>query len=152
MITIGPELIFSTAVKLWIDSRKVKAPGSRSRYVSERTIWDYEQYARSLNRFFEQTPLCQIHVGMVREYHRLRSIGHDPDDPEGVRWNKPCGPNKINQEIGLLCRVMRFVGAWTTELGEKFEPLQREESGAKRAMTPEEQAHWLDTAASNDRW
>jgi hypothetical protein len=155
-VTIGPELIFSTAAQLWIDSRKVKAPGSRSRYVSERTIWDYEQYTRALCRMFAGTPLHEFQkahgAGMIREYHRLRSIGHDPDDPEGVRWEKPCGPNKINQEIGLLCRVLRFAGAWTTELEEKFEPLQRQESDTQRALTPEEQAHWLDMAASNDRW
>jgi len=152
MITIGPELIFSSAAQSWIDSRKVKAPGSRSRYVSERTIWDYEQYVRALNRFFQQTPLNQIHIGMVREYHRLRSIGHDPDDPQGVKWERPAGPNKINQEIGLLCRVMRFAGAWSNELEERFEPLQRVESDTQRAMTPEEQAHWLETAASCERW
>jgi hypothetical protein len=154
-VIIGPELIFSLAAQQWIDSRKVKAPGSRSRYVSERTIWDYEQYVRALDRMFAGTPLGEFRkngVGMLKEYHRLRSIGHDPDDPEGVKWDRPCGPNKINQEIGLLLRVLKMGGCLPDDLDEEFEPLQREESGLQRAMTPEEQAHWLDTAASKDRW
>jgi hypothetical protein len=154
-VTLGPELIFSSAAQTWIESRTVKAPGSRSRYVSERTIWDYEQYARALNRMFAVTPLGEFAKngpGMVRTYHRLRSIGFDPDDPQGPKWEKPAGPNKINQEIGLLCRVLKYAGCWTTEMEEKYEPLQRVENDTQRAMTPEEQAHWLETAASNDRW
>lgn len=157
MLKIGPELPFAEAVLQWIETRKIRAPGSRSRYVSERTIWDYEQYARALGRMFAGTPLGEfrkpdIGIGMLREYQRLRSIGYDPDDPAGVRWEKPCGPNKINQEMGVLLRIVKMAGCWTEELEEQFEPLQRIESDVPRAMTPPEQDHWLATAGSCERW
>jgi integrase len=157
-VTIGPDLTFSAAAQLWIDSRKVKAPGGRSKYVSENTLWYYEQYARALDKMFAGTPLGEFSkngLGLIREYHRLRSIGHDPDapdDPESPRWEKPAGPNKINQEVWLLTRVLRFAGIWNPEIEKEFEPLPREESDVPRALTPEEQAHWLDTASSVERW
>lgn len=157
MLTIGPDLTVAEACAAWIETRKVHAPGSRSRYVSERTIWDYEQYSRALNRMFAGTPLSEfqkpnIGLGLLREYHRLRSIGHDPNDEQGVKWDKPCGPNKINQELGILVRILKIAGCWTQELEEHFEPLQRIEADVPRAMTPEEQDHWLATAASCERW
>lgn len=152
MIRIAPELKFPAAAVLWIDSQKIISPGGRSRYVSERTLWDYEQYVRALGRFFADVILEDVHIGHIREYHRLRSIGHDPDDPEGPHWDRPAGPNKINQEVGLLVRLKKASGTWSAELDEQYQPLQHEETDIMRAMTPEEQEHWLHIAASRDRW
>lgn len=110
MFIIGPEVTFSEGAAQWIEGRKVKAPGTRSRYVSENTLWDYETYVRALNKMFAGTPLGEfkkphIGLGLLREYHRLRSLGYDPDDAGGPRWAHPAGPNKINPFSPL------FIGA-----------------------------------------
>lgn len=157
MFIIGPEVTFSEGAAQWIESRKVKAPGTRSRYVSENTLWDYETYVRALNKMFAGTPLGEFKkphtgLGLLREYHRLRSLGHDPDDPEGPHWAHPASPNKINQEVGMLIRILKVAGCWTQDLEDNFQPLQRIEADVPRAMTPQEQAHWLATAHSCDRW
>jgi integrase len=53
------------------------------------------------------------------------------------------GPNKINQELGMLVRILKMAGLWTAEMEEGYEPLQHEESDIPRALTPEEQQRFL---------
>jgi site-specific recombinase XerD len=56
------------------------------------------------------------------------------------------GPNKINQELGMLKRLLERAGAWTPEMEEHYEPLQHEESDIRRALSPEEQEIFLQVA------
>lgn len=65
---------------------------------------------------------------------------------------KEIGPNKINQEIGTLIRVMKYAHCWTPELEEIYMPLQHEESDIPRALSPWEQQHFLNVAASRPEW
>ena len=128
---------FERAAEAWLNSRTM-TPGSRARYISPRTLHDLVQYIRALNRKFTDVPLGKIHIGMIREYQRERA--------------ETCGPNKINQELGTLLRIMRRGRAWTLELQECYEPLQHEEPDIPRAMTPEEQKRFLDVASSREEW
>lgn len=134
---LDSSLTFERAAEAWLNSRTM-SPGSRARYISPRTLLDLQQYIRALNRKFGRVPLNQIQIGLVREYQRERA--------------ETCGPNKINQELGTLLRIMRRARAWTADLQECYEPLLREEPDIPHAMTPEEQKRFLEVASSRDEW
>ena len=134
---LDSSIVFEKAAEEWINSRTM-TPGSRARYISPRTLLDLQQYIRALNRKFGPVPLREVHVGMLREYQRERA--------------ETCGANKINQELGTLLRIMKRARAWSPDLEECYEPLQREEPDIPRAMTPEEQKRFLDVASSRDEW
>ena len=133
-----------------MDNRVVRHDGltTNARYISERTEWDYRQYARALGKFFGGIPLREIHPGHLREYHRGRAFC----DQGAAHWQKPAGANRIRKEIGLLIRVMKSAGAWTEELDRGFQPLAPVHSDVSRAMSPEEQELFLRVAGSRQRW
>jgi integrase len=131
------KLTFAQAAERWINSRTM-SPGGRARYISPRTLSDLVQYIRALNRKFAEVQLRKIHIGLLREYQVERS--------------QTCGPNKINQELGTLVRIMKRAGAWEPKLAECYEQLQHEEADIPRAMTPEEQKKFLDVASSREEW
>lgn len=135
--TLSRSTPFASAAQLWLESRTLPG-GGRSRYVSPRTLHDLGDYIRALNRAFETTELKEIQIGKLRAYQRERSA--------------TCGPNKINQELNTLVRIMKRAGAWTVKLEEAYEPLQREETEIRRAMTPQEQQHFLTIAAERQEW
>jgi len=134
---LDAKLTFSEAAEIWINSRTT-FPGSRARYVAPRTLRDLQQYIRALERKFGEVPLAEIHVGLLREYQMERS--------------ETCGPNKINQEVGTLVRIMKRARVWTLDHDECFEQLQREEPDIPRAMTPDEQKKFLEVASSREEW
>ncbi|HEY4678905.1 MAG TPA: site-specific integrase [Candidatus Angelobacter sp.] len=55
-------------------------------------------------------------------------------------------PNKVNQEVAMLIRVMKVAGVWTPQMEEKYEPLQHVESDIPQALTPDEQDWFLRKA------
>jgi len=141
---IAPTEPFAVAAQTWLQYRKFDSPDGppgirrRHRYLGERTLKSYTQYIRSLNHFFGSMPVNQINAGHMREYQILRA---------------PCaGPNKINQELGLLSQVLKRAAAWSVELQQGYEPLQYEEGEIPRALSPEEQEHFLSVASSQERW
>jgi hypothetical protein len=89
---LDPSMTFAKAAELLINSRTM-SPASRARYISPRTLSDLGQYIHALTRKFGEVPLQEIHVGLLREYQQERA--------------ETCGPNKINQELGTLVRIMR---------------------------------------------
>jgi integrase len=99
---------------------------------------DLSAYIRALNRAFGTTELRKIQIGKLRDYQRDRSA--------------TCGPNKINQELNTLVRIMKRAGAWSRRLEEAYEPLQREQTEIRRAMTPQEQEHFLKVASERREW
>lgn len=131
------KLTFAQASERWINSRTMSSSG-RARYISPRTLSDLQQYIRALNRKFGEVQLCEIHIGLLREYQIERA--------------QTCGPNKINQELGTLVRIMKRAGAWKPKLADCYERLQREEADTPRAMTPEEQEKFLKVASSREEW
>src|SRR4051812_37294017 len=130
-------LTFAQAADIWVQSRTT-APGSHARYVSPRTLHDIHQYIRALERKFGETPLNEIHIGLIREYQMKRA--------------ETCGPNKINQEVSTLQRIMKRARAWTPDHEECYERLQHVEADIPRAMTPDEQKKFLDVASSREEW
>lgn len=144
------ELPWNKAFERWISNRVVKRDGAatNARYISDRTEWDYRQYARALGKFFGDLRLSEIHAGHIREYHRGRAFC----DPDVARWDRRAGANRIRKEVGLLVRVMKSAGAWTEELEGQFQPLAPVHNDVPRAMSPQEQAEFLRVAASRQRF
>jgi integrase len=55
-------------------------------------------------------------------------------------------PNKVNQEVSMLIRILRQAGVWTPKMEENYEPLQHVESDIPRSLTPDEQDLFLRKA------
>lgn len=146
-VTISPDQTFPDAFRNWINSRILPSGAVRitARYISERTEWDYRQYARALEKQFLSLRLRDIHVGHLREYHRARATC------DGA-WCKPAGANRIRKEVALLVRILQTAGCWTDNLERFFEPLQVEDSDVQRALSPAEQNHFLEVAGSRAEW
>jgi integrase len=142
--TFSPLDSFSASAERWLESRIFDgAPSSpsiprRHRYISQRTFRSYTQYVRALSRFFGRTPIADIDASRLRKYQTTRA--------------SEAGPNKINQEIGLLIQILKRGGVWSPEMEEAYEPLQHEEGEIPRALSAEEQQHFLSVASSELRW
>jgi integrase len=135
---IAKDAKFRDGIELWLDSRTFGNGSQRHRYIAPRTLKDYRQYKKPLNTFFGDLEISAIHAGYLREYQRIRA--------------EEVGPNKINQEMGVVVRVIKSAGAWTQEHERFYEPLQRIESDIPKALTPDEQQLWLDAASSSEQW
>jgi len=134
--TIYPELRFSQAAERWLNARAVSI-GPIS-YLAPRTVRDLHQYIRALSRKFGRVRLKNITIRKIREYQAERA--------------QTCGPTRINQELGCLVQVLKRGNAWSDELQRCYEPLRRQYSDPRRAMTPEEQERFLATAAQREQW
>jgi site-specific recombinase XerD len=55
-------------------------------------------------------------------------------------------PNKVNQEVSMLIRILKRAGVWTSKMEEDYEPLQHVESDIPQALTPDEQEWFLRKA------
>lgn len=157
---IAPDLPFSQAAALWLDSRSFRAaPNAISaRYIRESTETSYRQYVSSLELFFGQLPLDKIHLGHLRQYQEARVTGAAPfirkrrPNKNVVAAPCPAGPKKANQELSILKMILRRAGCWTQEMDEFYERFEERPSEVQRALTAEEQQRWLDVAMFKERW
>jgi integrase len=181
-IRLSPTLPFHEAADLWLEGRTLSNGSGRARYIAEGTLRSYTEYIRSLNRFFHDLPLNNIHCGHLRQYQLMRAAGDlgTPEDvllkrlakhlhctvehmqatPESWAWaqnkirlsHRPVSPNKINQEVATIIGILKRAELWTLERQDEFEHLQREESDVPRALSPSEQANLLEVAASYEEF
>ena len=63
-------------------------------------------------------------------------------------WAHPAGADKINQEMGLLLRIMRLGNAYTSDIEKYYQTLQVDECEIPKALSQEEQERFLGVAAS----
>jgi integrase len=137
---------FAKAAKHWLEYKSFTSPSGRARFVSPRSLVDLNQYVGTLNKVFERKLLASINAGHIRQYQLDRAAGKLSEK------GKEVGPNKINQEVGTLIRILKYANLWSSELEEIYMPLQREESDIPKALSPSEQNHWLTVARSNPKW
>jgi integrase len=169
---ITPTLPFSVAAAVWLDSRSFHLPGAiRARYIRETTETSYRQYVSTLNLFFGDLPLNKIHLGHLREYQEARVTGTAPfiryrrpqdakptKGPDGAmrpaKGKQPCpaAPKKADQELSILKMILRRAGCWTLEMDEFYQPFEQRPAEVPRALTPDEQALWLEVARFRPRW
>jgi integrase len=144
VLPVNPDHIFKEAFDIWISNRVMGASAlARTHYISERTEWDYRQYARALDKFFIGMRLDEITLDDIRSYERSRAMCEGP-------WSRECGANRIRKEVSMLVRMLRSAGCWGDEKSENFEPLPTVENDIPRALSHDEQNHWLKTCASRD--
>jgi integrase len=128
LISLSPELPFAFAAEEWLKAH--------SAYVKPRTVKDYEQYIEALNSFFMTLPLNKIHIGHIRNYHKMRLL------PPGVKkMEGRAGASRVRMESSTLRQIMREAGCW-----EKIRPLykhprltKREKEGAGKSFTREQE-------------
>lgn len=157
---ISAELSFTEAASVWLDfctlPSNVGTVGNRR--IKDNTEVSYRQYCDSLTLFFGRMPIGNIHHGNIREYQRARLSGAEPfirrRRPHEPPAPSPVKAKKVNQELGVLRRVMREGNVWTSELENTYKRMKliEEVSEQQRAMEPEEQHLWLTTAGTSQRW
>ena len=135
---VSAEKTFRDASARWLESRELSGSFDRARYVRPRTLKDDRAYVKALNAFFAELPLCQIHAGHLRQYQVERS--------------KRVAAMKVNQELSVMRRILTAASLWTPQLEAAYDPLRIEAADVPRAMSPDEQAHFLQVAASRKRW
>jgi integrase len=172
--TLTPDLEFSVAASQWLASRSVISDSSsithRGRYIRRNTAHGYEDQIKSLALFFGGHSLAEIQLGHFEAYQKARLEGSAPfiryrrpqdakDKMQGGvlipakgKTSCPARPKKINQELGLLMRIMKRAECWTDHFDEYYQPLLDDEAEIPRALTAEEQRKWLEIAGSQSRW
>jgi integrase len=152
---ISADMLFPDAAAAYM---AIRAPEQTSaRYIRKTTEISYRQYIGTLQLFFGKMRMCDIRSSHLREYQSARVAGAEPfvrkrrpQDKEATSC--PAKAKKINQELGLLKHLMNRAGAWSNELEELYQPLLDDEEELPRALSPEEQAHWLHVCRLSPRW
>ena len=148
---------FAEASAAFLAARAIISSRGRIQYVSPRTFKDYEADLRMVGKFFAELPLNQIHAGHLRAYQVARASGDGFTrhvKRAGVEFDLPtmAGAAAINDELGLLKRIMTLAAAWTPELNAMYLPLQEMDTELPKSLSPVEQEHFLRTAAANPAW
>lgn len=157
---ITPQTPFSEAASLWVDSLSgTKDIGLGTlRRIRKTTESGYRQNIDSLKLFFKDWPLADIRMDHISRYQAARLAGGEPflrkRRPIKSCEVAPCpaGAKKVNQDIGVLKRILRMAKVWGEEQDRIHQPLPEEQSDVQRALSPEEQEHWLRVARSSARW
>jgi integrase len=118
----------------------------QARYRSKGTMRDCRTKIKALNKFFGRLKLGGIHLGQIREYQKVRFSN------ERNLWAHPAGADKINQEMGLMLRIMRLGNAYTSDIEKYYQTLQVDECEIPKALSPDEQERFLEVASSRPEW
>lgn len=122
-------LQFAEACEYWLNGRRSISPNTRL---------DYQNCIKPLTRFFGNTKLEDIHIGMLQSYQDERG--------------KTVGPIRINRELGcVLAGILDRAGLWD-QIKRFYEPLPLSKKKRGIAMEPEEEQHLWRVAAGNPRW
>jgi len=146
MFPLLPGMLFKDAAHNFLEGIDAPVPHDKARYKAFRTVRDYRTKIKALNKFFGELELNEIHLGNFRAYQKARLTNGD-----GV-WKHPAGSRKVNAELGIVERFLRLSGCWTPELERYYNRLIEDEGDIPRALEPDEQEHFLDTAQSNPDW
>jgi integrase len=144
--------LFPEAAQIWLRSRK---------QISDNTRKHYRDYISSLEAFFAQMRLREIHVGHIVTYQRSRQ--------EAIRMSRrhraglaklglPAdhrlesdGASRINHELSCMGQILQLAGLWDT-VKRFYEPLPLPKESAAMALSFEEEQHLFEVARLNKRW
>jgi integrase len=150
-------MTFNDAAACFLAARQAPVPNSSARYVSDRTYRDLENYLKRLAVYFGPLRLQDIHLGDLTEYQRRRLAGDGftrivGNRKDGVPVPSPAGPNKVEDELKVLIRVLRRARLWDHDMKDFHVRLQRVEKDIPRALTPDQQEHFFAVANSTRKW
>src|ERR1700761_4385020 len=146
MFPLLPSMSFKDACANFLAGIEAPVPHEKARYRGFRTVRDYKTKLKALTKFFGELPLQEIHLGHFRAYQQERLTN------DGQTWAHQAGARKVNAELGLVERFLRLAGCWTPELERYYHRLIEEDNEIPRALEPDEQDHFLETAESNPDW
>ena len=118
----------------------------QERYRAVRTMRDNRTKLKALSKYFGRYKLQEITVRHLREFQKIRSSNEDG------RWAHPAGAGKINAELGLLLRIMKLGSAYSRDIERYYLPFRAQESEIPKALSPDEQEHFLEVASSDPDW
>ena len=154
--SISPSMSFSEAVTFYLNWRSAAPalPGRRQeRFVGARTLKDYKQKAKALEKFFGEMKLENIKAENFTGYQEARLNADGYTRFYGDREvSSPAGGIKINSELALLKRLMVMAQCWTPTHQLYYEPFQQQDPDEQKALSPDEQETFLRSAASRPRW
>lgn len=125
---LSAEMVFGIAAVIWLGLR-VK--------IGPRTRLDYQRYIKSLNTFFCEMPLREIHIGHIRQYQIERS--------------QKAGAIVVNKEIGTLLQIRKRARI-ADELDDFYEPLPLPYWTPPKTITDEQEQAFLQALRSKPEW
>ena len=160
---LTPDLIFETAAAMFMAMRARRPDGPTvgvgPKSVRLNTEKGYLRHTGALTLFFQGMKLSDIHWFHMRAYGVARTAGDRPfirkrRPHDKVPTGTPVKPAQVNQELDFLKRLKKLALCWTSVDAEyyKLTKLQADEEDVRRALTPEEQQHWLVVSSKQTRW
>lgn len=125
------ELSFNEAWPFWF-VEKEQTIGQKTRQL-------YNEYRKTLSKFFGQLRLSDIHLGHITAYRKERlTLGR--------------GPTLINHEVDALRQLLRHAGCWGQETTNHYKQLKVQRSTIGQRPTDEEIIWLFQCAKRNPRW
>lgn len=140
--------LFSPAATEWLEGRRKIGPNTRAYYAD---------CIRSLERFFGQLRVGEIHAGHIAQYQTLRqqeirATKQHAKRKRGAPHEASDGASRINHEISCVLRpLLRLARRWEA-IAPHYEalPLPSDEVGI--ALSHEEEAHLFRVGRSRGKW
>lgn len=126
--------LFPVAARFWLSTRK--------KILGERTYYMYAHHINTLEKFFFDLRVDNIHLGHIRKYQLSRMKNAD------AMWTKEVGPSIINHEMSVVQQVLKRAGRWRF-IEHHYEPLSTPRSQKPKVMTEREEQILFEVAASN---
>lgn len=134
---LSPSMRFTEAAASFLGSRTTLHQNKRIRYVAPRTLKGYAEDMGMLLQFFGELRLDQIHAGHLRSYQEARATGDGFTRRIGDRAvHTEAGAGVINDEMGLLKRMMKLADAWTPQLNANYMRLQEVDADIPKSLSP----------------
>jgi integrase len=115
-----PETPFPDLADSWLKNHK--------RYIKLRTFYDYQQYIKTLNKFFGEMNVGEIDLANVRAYQDWRG--------------EMAGNQRINIELSALHQILEESGHWE-HLAKGYRPLPVDKRGSGQSLSEEDQEKLL---------
>jgi|SRR5581483_6523066 len=130
---------FEAVAGQWLLARKPRF-STKHCYLKESTLKTCGFILMALNKFFGNKTMDEIRAcpDIFTQYQLWRS--------------SKAGSERINQELDLCIRVLKGEGAWTKQHAQRYRRFRKVQTDIPRALTPSEQALWLETAQSQPQW
>jgi hypothetical protein len=166
---LAPDVEFSDAARQWMASRSIKASSGqqRGRYIRDTT--------KKATRIISVVSLCSslatslaifscatlrptkarggfkamLHSSATAVHRTPRTKCATAYLSSSRKDALPVKPKKVNQEVGLLMRLMKRANCWTNDLEENYQPLLDDEEEMPRALCSEQQRLWLEVRPEN---